>query len=242
MASTLSPVHGKVVLVLGASGIVGGGAALGLVQLGANVIAPFRSGESKEAFSKEFGHYPSSQQWDAPVVDYSTEQGLQDLAEYIRSERGGVVDHIFACMGGSVAKGPLSVLPAPELESALSHRVFSQVLAAKYLLPLVRPTPDSCYLVTTGRLGESCPAPEWAIYTLVNAAVYGVVTALRSEIKTHRLQELRIGAVIRRDSEPFHHQWPDLRSHPASSLVPSILRILSGEVRDDIVRWTAEEH
>lgn len=41
------------------------------------------------------------------------------------------------------------------------------------------------------RAGESCPAPEWAVYTMANAATYGVVSALRAESGV-RVQEVSV--------------------------------------------------
>lgn len=78
-----------------------------------------------------------------------------------------------------------------ELEAAVRDRIVSQALSARYLAPLVRPGGGGCYLVATGRLGEGCTAPEWGIYTIVNAAVYGVVSAIRSEYSDIRVQEVR---------------------------------------------------
>lgn len=61
-------------------------------------------------------------------------------------------------------------------------------------------TPQTGHRVCAGRprahrgpaptcAGESCPAPEWAVYTMANAATYGVVSALRAESGV-RVQEV----------------------------------------------------
>lgn len=100
------PLRGTVALVLGASGIVGGGVADGLIKAGAQVLAPCRS-ESSKAKMMEHLEHSQSPLLEAPVVDYSSEAGLAGLVEYVQNHAGlqGHVDHIFSCQGGSVPKG-----------------------------------------------------------------------------------------------------------------------------------------
>lgn len=162
----------------------------------------------------------------------------------------------------------MSTVPAAEMQAGLEDRVLSQALSGRYFVPLIRPKTSGCYLVATGRIGEGCPSPEWAMYTVVNAAAYGVVSALRSEYPEARVQEvgclrfglgctigeqdpvrelplslsvlimqLRIGAIIRRDSETDHHQWPGRPSVPASQLVPLVLAAFLGADNNPIVRF-----
>lgn len=100
------PLRGTVALVLGASGIVGGGVADGLIKAGAQVLAPCRSESSKTKMMEHLEH-SQSPLLEAPVVDYSSEAGLAGLVEYVQNHAGlqGHVDHIFSCQGGSVPKG-----------------------------------------------------------------------------------------------------------------------------------------
>lgn len=96
---------GRRVLVFGASGIVGGAIARGLLGAQATVIAPCRSEHSKAKF--EAGTAGGLEQAGllVPVIDHSTEQGMDELAAFL-SERGLLpLDCCLACLGGHVPKG-----------------------------------------------------------------------------------------------------------------------------------------
>lgn len=62
--------------------------------------------------------------------------------------------------------------------------------------------------------GEHSDMPDAALFCIANAAVYGLVQALQAELrgKPQRVNELRIGAIIRRDNEAEHPHFPGRRA------------------------------
>jgi NAD(P)-dependent dehydrogenase (short-subunit alcohol dehydrogenase family) len=242
-----TPLKGKLVAVLGASGRVGGGVLISLLRAGAFVIAPARSGGSLNNIrSLLTHHFPDdllSNACEYYIHDYSTPQGASDLASKLKdtcSIRHTLLDAIFISSGGTCTMGPLSALPSHynDFSNSMKDRVFSQCIMASHLFPLLKPSPNSCYIIVDGRLGEHCTNPNAALYTIVNAAVYGVVLALRKEHEgeEQRIQELRIGAVIRGVMEEEHPSFPGVVSYSALEVGKMVVGMVSGEVREPLVR------
>lgn len=238
---------GKLVLVLGASGRVGGGALISLLQAGASVIAPARSAKGLDTIcSLLTRHFPDdflSDACESYIHDYSTPQGASDLASKLKdtcSIHHALLDAIFISSGGTCTMAPLSALPShyDDFTTCMKDRVFSQCIMASHLFPLLNPSPSSCYIIVDGRLGEHCTNPNAALYTIVNAAVYGVVLALRKEYEgeQQRIQELRIGALIRGVMEDYHPSFPGVVSYSALEVGEVVVGMVGGGVREPLVR------
>lgn len=134
--------------------------------------------------------------------------------------------------------GVLSSVTPEAFNLAMHDRVLGQIVLAQALVPLLKEEAGASYLVITGRLGEHCAMPDGALFSISNAAVYGLVQALQAQLrdKPQRVNELRIGAIVRRDSEPEHPQFPGKKAHPASLVGGQALAIATGSQADEIVR------
>lgn len=120
----------------------------------------------------------------------------------------------------------------------MRNRVQSHLVAAQALLPLLRPGPRSSYTILTGGSGEALSRPDWALFSVVNAACYGLVVALQAEVGDAgpRVNELRVYSVVRRDGDAEHPQLPGLPSQPASAVAAAALEITAGAHRG-VLKW-----
>lgn len=153
-------VQGSSVVVLGASGIVGGAILRSFLETDTfYCVAPARSASSRQWVLAEAAgggdELPTSAaaRLDIPIIDYSTSQGAQQLAAYLR-EQHGCVRHVVVAAGGMVPLGELTQLRLEDCSRVLHERVLSQVLLAQVLTPLLEESALSTYLIVTGRLGR----------------------------------------------------------------------------------------
>ena len=205
------PVTGKVVLVTGASGVVGGAIARRLLEEGAFVIAPVRSDASRPKLLSRLGGAATQHAaaLAVPTVDYGTQAGAAALAAAVSAlaaPRGGLF-HSFAISGGAAPSGALSAVTPVTLAQAM-EKVSFPIWLAQALLPLYHPGPSQpgadakTFTVVTGALGEHAMYPDQALTSISYAALYGVVLALRAELEALPggsivdVRELRIGAPV----------------------------------------------
>ncbi|KAL4447498.1 hypothetical protein ABPG75_004717 [Micractinium tetrahymenae] len=228
--------QGKVAIVTGATGIVGEGIARAFLQAGATVVAPVRDAGKEAGLRSALGS-PPADRLVTPVDAYTTAEGSKQLARFVQLKYGAV-DHVVACTGGMVPMGLLSTVTREAFNTAAHDRVLGQLYLAQALAPLLKEEAGSSYTVITGRLGEHCNMPDGALFCIANAAVYGLVQALQAELrsKPQRVNELRIGAIVRRDGKAEHPHFPGKRSHPASLVGAQAVAIAAGSQSEEIIR------
>lgn len=171
------------------------------------MIAPVRSEAAKESLILEVmpGQESSAKQrLVLLMVDCGTPQGAEAIAANLK-KHGRVLDHVVSSFGGDWTKGPASVLTPADLHKALD-RATPHLMLAQALLPVMKQAPSSSYTIITGMLGERCFNKDFAALTIANSAIYGIVQAIKAEIEQRpvRLYEMRIGALLRKDSTLGH--------------------------------------
>ena len=204
-----------VVLVTGASGIVGSGIVASFLRDGATVIAPIRRPESRESLIQELATCLQGDldgtlsRLETPVLDIDSIDDRVKLAEFIRMHAtDGFIDHVVSCYGGAFRPGPLSELSVDNFKSALD-RCVPHVLLFQTVLPVLRLSSEkSSYTIVTGRMGQS-GSKTFAGLAIANSALYGIVKCIQKECEEHplRVNEFRIAALVSRESDPESHPF-----------------------------------
>ncbi len=93
------------------------------------------------------------------------------------------------------------------------------------------------------RAGEVCPWPDAALTAVTNAAVYGATVALQAELAgaPPRVNELRVAALIRRDSQQENPAFPGTPAAPASRLGALVVGLAAGKERNQVVHVLPEQ-
>lgn len=170
------------------------------------------------------------------LLDCGTAEGAQALAAYVK-ENGIALDHVVSSFGGGVKMGPVSSLSSADLHDAIDRAVPHLVLA-QALLPLMKQESASSYTIVTGLLGENCFMPQFAGITVSNAAIFGLFLAVESENsgKPVRLYEMRIGAMISKDSQSDSAGLMEGTTYAASLIGEEAVDFALGKQKPGIVR------
>ena len=148
------------------------------------------------------------------------------------------LDHVVSCFGGSFPMGPASSLTPESVHQAL-NRALPHLLLSQSFFPLLKKGASSSFTFITGALGERCSMPGVAALTIANAAIYGMIRAIEAEQREQqqrqpqKINEIRIGALIRRDSQPGHPFIKEGRAYPASLIGDVAVRLAMTDQRGD---------
>lgn len=142
------------VLVVGATGTIGGAVADALRAEGHEVLAASRSG-------------------DGMTVDITSPDSIRALFP-----QAGRVDAIISCAGGAAWK-PVSELTDDDWEHSLHYKLMGQVNLARYGMDSVED--GGSITLTSGVLSQE-PVPGSAAVSLVNAGVEGFARAAALEL------------------------------------------------------------
>jgi hypothetical protein len=112
-------------------------------------------------------------------------------------------------------------------------------------MPHLTDSQECSYTLVTGRMGEECMKTDEALLCIANAAAYGVSAALRAQMSdanvSARVNELRIGAVIRRDDATDNPAFPGWPAQPASRLASVLVDAMLGTTRNKVIHVMAED-
>ena len=227
-----------VIVVLGATGIVGNGVVKVFLKKNATVIAPVRGDPKK--LTDELGALGSSKNLHTPTFAYGEKEGATNFAKWIQETIRHPIDHVFAVGGGMAPYTPVSGITDESWKSINDNKILPMVYAAQTLIPLLRDEESSSFTFVTGLLGEVCYAPPLALTTIANAAVYGLVLATQSEQKgrRYRINELRIAALITYDHLTENPGFPGSPATKTSVLAKFYNDNVAANhsVRDTVVR------
>jgi len=190
--------HGLVV-VSGASGVVGAAAAHEFIKHGRHVILLFRSNESRDkTLSTEFSD-EEKKRISSVVATFDNDAEIEPLRtklSHAAKEAGKEITHVVSSIGTMVfSSGPgVLTMPVKEVDDALKGSLIPHFVLAKALIPLIKNTPHSSYTIVTGGAGEKCFVPKMAPTTIKNAALFGLIQSIFAETEKDviRVNELRI--------------------------------------------------
>ncbi len=187
---------GRRVLVFGASGNVGYGAAQAFLAAGAQVIAPTRSPASAEALR---AHFDGAIE---PVIgDISDPNGAASLADAV-AERGPI-HHAFVSLGPWWQEGPLVRQTPDEWLRVRRMMLDGHVHAAMLFIPMLASAGGGSYTVVTG-MGAHHYVPGTSLLFAAVGGVLSLSKVLRSEHADDdvRVNELLISARVERTARP----------------------------------------
>lgn len=219
--------RGKVVVVTGATGNVGWGAARAFLDAGAEVVTPIRDDASRARLGL------SAPGLHVVTADVSTEAGAEALARFVE-ERFGRLDHVVASIGPWWQKGPVIEQSLGELRDVMRTYVESHFLLARSLLPRMRDARGTSYTIVTGAAGEATIRGAGLLVMAVEAQ-FGLSRMLRAEHlgDAVRVNELRIHVRVERRARPG--------VVPARVAGDAFVELAAGQTRSELVRYRGPE-
>ncbi len=184
----------KNVVVIGATGIIGKGAALAFAEAGARVVVVSRSAEKAV---ETIAQFPKDLQKKivplGALFSNAVEAGhAKESVEKILGS-GQKIDHVLVSVGNvDFAKAP-SEDEFSKLLDAMNEAPKTLFYAAKAFLPGMKDTPGSSFLTVSGKIAYGCPIPSLWAASVKYSAVNLLVSGFHSEFKTSRV---RLNAIV----------------------------------------------
>ncbi|MBF0672085.1 MAG: SDR family NAD(P)-dependent oxidoreductase [Salinibacterium sp.] len=179
---------GKTVVMVGASSGFGRGAAIGLVELGANVVLAARRGEVVEALAAELGEraLPVT----ADITSYDDMRRLADAAV----QRFGSVD-VWVNNAGIGAMGFFWDIPIEDHSRVVDITLKGVINGSHVALNLFRGQGRGT-LVNIASIDSEVPLALQNTYAASKAGVLSLTRTLREELRIAELDDIRVGAVL----------------------------------------------
>ena len=188
MAGTaLQRLDGKVAIVTGAAGGIGGATATLFIDLGARVMMTDRDGAKLEEVARTLGN---PQSYAAKAADCTDEAAIQSLVA-ATVERFGTLDIMVANAGIEGVLKPLDQLSVEDFEQVLRVNVIGVWLAMKHAVPAMKAAGGGA-IVATSSVAGIVGFPGAAPYVSSKHAVAGLVQTAAMELAPHKI---RVNAV-----------------------------------------------
>lgn len=160
---------GRVAVVTGAAGMIGGATMHLLAERGARIVAVDRK---REELQDATGDLPASAQPLSVVADVTQEQ---EVAAYVRTalETFGTIDVFCNNAGIEGAVAPITHYPLETFRRVLDVNVVGVFLGLKHVLPVMLKQ-NRGSIVNTASIAGLIGAPEIAAYTASKHAVIGL--------------------------------------------------------------------
>jgi len=212
------------VVVFGATGNVGYGAAMAFLEAGAEVLAPTRNDAGAARLRAAFGEAPLTP-W---VGDVSDPDGALQLRDAIAA--WGPIDHVFASIGPWWQGGALSGQPPAAWQKVRRMMLDGHIQAASTLLPLLAERPAASYTIVTG-MGAHHTVPDTSLLFIACGGVLSLAKWMRHETASGsvRANELLIGCRIEKEARPG--------VVPSAVFGRAPVAIAEGTVRGEVVKY-----
>ena len=195
------------VLVLGATGTIGGGVVRAAVEAGWPVVAVARDRHALEALRLR---HPEArlQTVVGSVADDGSAEALVGELRKLERPFAGVV----AALGTGNERGRLLDQPSQRLGETFDDAVVPHLVAARHLLPWLADSGRNCGYVLIGGPGGRNPWAGYGHRSIAAAAVRMLARVLHAEALAFsvRLQLLEVESPVRTDDNEKHacKQWP----------------------------------
>ena len=144
------------------------------------------------------------------------------LTTFLNTNAQRGLNHVVSIHGEKHHHATLDDIKGQEFMDTMSSKVLPHIVVAQAAVAHVIDRKESSYTIVTGRMGQRCEKADEALLCIANAASYGVASALRAMCRERgvkaRMPELRIGCVVKRDSQYDNPAFPGWPAHNASSV------------------------
>lgn len=180
--SSVNSFKDKVVVVAGATGVIGSGVARRFLDEGATVVSISRDPERLQLLRTQLEIKPGESLLDV-VGEFKTEQSAAEVRATVKEVLGGrPVDHVVAALGFFSIDSIPTATSLSTVKHALDDGLLTNFLAAQAFLPELETREGSSFTLVSGGLAHSPPAdPRLWLGTLKNAAVNALTWGLASE-------------------------------------------------------------
>ena len=181
----MGDINGKTVVVVGASGVLGGHISAALAERGARVIASAHSAA---------GMTRAQSVADTVIpLDISDESSIADFSAAVRDSADSIDGIVIAT--GIAAFGPMAETPAEVVSRVMAVNTTGPISVITHLLPICREGGDSFVVTLSGKIAE-IPTAGLAAYSAAKTALHAYSVAAGREI--------RRGGVRWLDARPGH--------------------------------------
>lgn len=220
---------------------------IAFLNAGAVVIAPVRSEVGEKALLEDvesfFKGIPSNIHI-LVMPEYATVHGMASLVSVLRDKGFTTIDHVVSCFGGPFPKGRLSALSPEDLSSALDRAVPHMILAQQMMGLMPTDSSKCSFTFISGLLGERCHMPGCAALSVANGALYAIARAFEAECSENhkfRINEVRIGALMKKDGKSEHPFVVGGTAYPSSLVGKELVKIAGGAIDRDIIRLNPQD-
>ena len=174
--------QGKTVVVIGATGVVGGGIVRKYLDAGATVVGVSRSIDNLTKLKVLHG-IGEGVDFHEVVADFKDEPSAHAAKQAIDAVlHGKAIDHVVSVQGFVNFAKPPTQASAEALRSALDDGLYNNLLAAKMFLPELKGREHSTFTLVSGGLAHFPPPnPGLWLGTIKNAAINALGHALTAE-------------------------------------------------------------
>ena len=179
----------QTVVVIGATGVVGGGVVRKYLDAGATVVGVSRSAANLEKLRQQ-QRIGQGEAFCPVVADFKDEAAADKAKEAIlAATAGGAINHVVSAQGFVEFAKPPTHSSLDALKGALDDGLYNNFLAAKALLPELKGRDGSSFTLVSGGLAHH-PPPNPALWlgTIKNAALNALTYALAAETANHKVR------------------------------------------------------
>lgn len=172
----------QVVVVLGATGVVGSGVVRTYLDAGATVVGVSRSADKLEQLKTLLGIGPA-EPFHAVVGDFVDEASAVATRQAVEAVLGDrAIDHVVSVLGFAAVTAAPTETSLAAVKAALDDGFYNTYLASKAFLPGLKSRAGASYTLVSGGLAHyPPPSPALWLATVKNAAVNGLTLALAAE-------------------------------------------------------------
>ncbi|MCA0995710.1 SDR family oxidoreductase [Alloyangia pacifica] len=182
--------HGKTILITGASSGIGAETARLCAASGANVVLGARRGERLAALAEEIANGGGAAAY-APG-DVRSDAYAAELVAMAQSRFGGL-DGAFNNAGITGALGPLAEMAEDTWREVIETNLTSGFHAAKAQIPALQMRGGGALVFTSSFVGHTIGLPGMAAYAASKAGLIGMTQALATELGS---QNIRVNALL----------------------------------------------